>query len=381
MDTRQKKLESISQSLYEQKVLMALNAQPIRKTVLISEIKIVDINAIEWSGNVVKMTDAAFNQFCKIIGVPVTFQRKVGDLFDEQKQINFLNNIRKAVAQADSGKTVTLVVNKIERKIVGVMREDRQLISNKGFLDTVGQVVDKGKLIVNEFAVNDKTGEIIINTTNPNGLFDIEGVKDETHIGGVSFSNSMKNGFLVTPYTNRLVCTNGMIVKGFDDDDINMTNIDHDSMNNFWNKLKQLMKNGFKPLKFDERALKAMNTPSSLDEMEKATRAIMNTLSNQFEVKDIQSWIPLQETLNRFHAAGIDTQSFNSSQFKNARTGTSVWDIIQSITHFSSHDNGFNLTDYARMQLQMAAGQLFGKASYDMENVIASPFNSLKKIR
>jgi len=378
METRSKKLESISQGLYDQKAQAALNAQPIRKTVLISELKIADMNTIEWNGNFVKMSEHAFNQFCKIIGVPVTFQRKVGDLFDQTKSVNFLNNMRKAVAQANSGQTITLVVNRAEKKIVGVLKEDRQLISSKGFLDTVGQVVDKGRLIVNDFAVNDKTGEIIINTTNPNGLFDIKGVKDEAHIGGVSFSNSMKDGFLVTPYTNRLVCTNGMIVKGFEDDDINMTNIDQDSMNNFWNKLKGLMKNGFKPSQFDERASKAIHSPASLDEMSKATHSIMKSLGKDFEVKDIQSWVPLQETLNKFHAAGIDTNAFNSAQMKNAKTGTSVWDIIQSVTHFASHDNGFNVDDYQRMQLQMFAGQLFAKKVYDMENLVSSPFNNYK---
>ena len=368
------KLTSISQDLFDKRVIVGINSQPIRRTVSVGDIKIVDTNVIEWNGTPIKMTESAFNQLCKIIGVPVQFNKTVNSLFNEEQHIKFLNNVRNALSRSDNSKSVTLIVNKIQKKIVGVLKEDRQLISNKGFLDTVSQTVDKGNLIVNDFAVNDNTGEIIINTTNPNGYFDVKGVKDEAHIGGVTFANSMKSGFEVTPYTNRLVCTNGMIVKGFSDDDIHMNNLSNDSMNIFWKKLGNLIKNNFKPGLFDERVIKAMNTPASLSELTAGSQALMKNLDATFEVKDVQSWIPLQQTLNKYHAAGIDTNNFNQFQMKNAKTGTSVWDLLQSITHWASHDNGFNLSEMDRIHLQMFAGNMFAKKTYDFENIVKSPY-------
>ena len=71
--------------------------------------------------------------------------------------------------------------------------------------------------------------------------------------------------------------------------------------------------------------------------------------------------------------AGIDTVTMSKEQKKNAKTGTSVWDLLNGLTHFSTHDNGFAISDDSRRRLQVQAGGLLVK-EFDMSNLVASPF-------
>jgi hypothetical protein len=59
---------------------------------------------------------------------------------------------------------------------------------------------------------------------------------------------------------------------------------------------------------------------------------------------------------------------------KNAKTGTSVWEVINGLTHFATHDNGIRVDESSRRNIQVLAGQLLAKSSYDMQNMVASPF-------
>jgi 3-deoxy-D-manno-octulosonic acid (KDO) 8-phosphate synthase len=71
----------------------------------------------------------------------------------------------------------------------------------------------------------------------------------------------------------------------------------------------------------------------------------------------------------------LDPLFLNDDQKKNAKTGTSVYELIQGITHFASHDNGFKVNDYDRRVLQVNAANLLTKKSFDMANQVLSPFN------
>ena len=59
---------------------------------------------------------------------------------------------------------------------------------------------------------------------------------------------------------------------------------------------------------------------------------------------------------------------------RTARTGTPVWDVINGVTHFATHNNGIKITDSDRSALQMEAGRILSKSKFDVQNLIKSPF-------
>ena len=106
--------------------------------------------------------------------------------------------------------------------------------------------------------------------------------------------------------------------------------------------------------------------------MYKVKTAIKNA-AKDITPEELESWLPVKSTEAAYHRIGVDTHLLRAGQLKNAKTDTSVWDLINGLTHFATHDNGFNLDDYKRRQLQMTAGQLLTD-EHDMANFVRSPF-------
>ena len=142
-------------------------------------------------------------------------------------------------------------------------------------------------------------------------------------------------------------------------------------MESFWAQLNDLANRGFKPSMFEDKVRLAMNTRASLFELETA-HDNLKFLSDA-DHKELEAWTPLHTTRARFHAANVDTIFLSNAQKKGAKTGTSIWDLVNGLTHFATHDNGFKIDDYDRRRIQVQASQLLTK-DYDMANIIASPF-------
>ena len=287
----------------------------------------------------------------------------------------FINTIKNIMSTKGSGSsTVTLVLSKKDRKIVAVHKTARNLISNGGMLDVVNRVIDENKLDVVDFSVGEN-GEVAVNAVNLKEQWDVEGLKDEVFHGGISFVNNPKNGFIVSPYINRLICANGMVSRGFQEQ-FKLTSTDGNAMQKFFSDMSNLAKTGFKPEKFVERVKEAHSLKASLAEMFKVSKAIKGATPD-ITKEEMESWVPVNYTTAAYHRIGIDTHTLRQGQLKNAKTDTSVWDLINGLTHFATHDNGFEIDDYNRRGLQIVAGQLLSD-EHDLSNFVRDPFTSYR---
>jgi hypothetical protein len=188
----------------------------------------------------------------------------------------------------------------------------------------------------------------------------------------MAFTNSPDFGFSASPYIQRLICANGMIGTAFEET-MRLGQMSVSTMDLFQVRMEEMAARGFKPRTFDEACEKAINTNASLFEMER-----IHTMLQKFSDADhdeLETWVPLHNTRTAFNAAKLDPLFLNDDQKKNAKTGTSVYELIQGITHFASHDNGFKVNDYDRRVLQVNAANLLTKKSFDMANQVLSPFN------
>jgi hypothetical protein len=91
------------------------------------------------------------------------------------------------------------------------------------------------------------------------------------------------------------------------------------------------------------------------------------------EYKELEAWVPLQATRAKYHLHGLDTITMSKEQKKNAKTGTPIWEVINGLTHFSTHDNGFRIDDTDRRRMQVEAGRMLTK-EFDMANIVKSPY-------
>ena len=361
-------LTTFSQELFDRKSQEAISKTPIRKEVPLKDIEVVKDDLLRVGDTNIPMTADAFKGVCRAVGLPVGFDKTFSSAFGDKARQALVNRLKTAV-QAKGNSTVSLVVNPHDKRIIGVQKDPRDLVSNQTFVDTSKSIIDKYGLEISDYSIN-SDGGVVINAMSLRDGWGLDGLKDEDFYGGITFSNSPAKGFQVSPYLHRLVCANGMIGVAFSET-MSLGQMDGFSMERFWTQLNALADRGFRPLEFENRVRLAMNTKASLAEMESAHDSLKSYSDAQH--RELESWVPFHTTRARFHAHGVDTVMLSQAQKKGAKTGTSVWDLVNGVTHFATHDNGFKIEDFNRRKLQVEASRLLSKP-FDMANVISTPY-------
>jgi hypothetical protein len=363
-------IQTLSNSLIEQRKVATLEAQNLRKVVPFRDINLIDGESIEYNGQRINLTKNAFKNLLGLLGMSNQFAQKFETLFTKEAKSQFINTMKNAMA-SNSGKLseVTLVLNPVSKSVVAITKKDQFGISNQQFMGVAENIIDNHGMNVTNWSVDPGTGIVTINAFNPNANFAVQGLSDEVFTGGVTFQNSPKDGFQVLPYVNRQFCTNGLTT-AFAEESYTLNSLDQGSMEKFFENMNNLRKNNFAPAGFADRVRAAHSTPASLSELQFA-----HNLIEPFAGERADNWIPLAENMNAFYKAGFDT--LNSNQLKHAKSNTSVWSLTNSITHFATHGAGIidtDMQDYNASNLMIKAGGLFGKKSFDHENSMPDLF-------
>jgi hypothetical protein len=370
-------IATLSNTLIDQRKVQTLEAQNLRKVVPFRDINLIDSESIEYQGQKINLTKNAFKNLLGLLGMSNSFAQKFENLFTKEAKSQFINTMKNAMA-SNSGKLseITLVLNPISKSVVAITKKDQFGISNQQFMGVAENIIDNHGMDVTNWSVDPGTGIITINAFNPNATFAVQGLSDEVFTGGVTFKNSPKDGFQVLPYINRQWCTNGM-TQSFAEEAYTLNSLDQGSMEKFFENMNDLRKNNFAPTGFGDRVRAAHNTPASLSELQFA-----HNLIEPFAGERADNWIPLAENMNAFYRAGFDT--LNANQMKHAKSNTSVWDVINGVTHFATHGSGIidtTMQDYNASDLMVKSGNLFGKKSFDHENTMPDLFGGRELVR
>ena len=370
-------IATLSNTLIEQRKVATLEAQNLRKVVPFRDINLIDGESIEYNGQKINLTKSAFKNLLGLLGMSNQFAQKFETLFTKEAKSQFINTMKNAMA-SNSGKLseVTLVLNPVSKSVVAITKKDQFGISNQQFMGVAENIIDNHGMNVTNWSVDPGNGIITINAFNPNANFAVQGLSDEVFTGGVTFQNSPKDGFQVLPYINRQWCTNGLTAP-MAQEAYTLNSLDQGSMEKFFENMNELRKNNFAPTGFADRVRAAHNTPASLNELQFA-----HNLIEPFAGERADNWIPLAENMNMFYKAGFE--SLNSNQMKHAKSNTSVWDVINGVTHFATHGAGIidtNMQDYNASDLMVKSGNLFGKKSFDHENTMPDLFGGRELVR
>ena len=370
-------IATLSNTLIEQRKVQTLEAQNLRKVVPFRDITLIDGESIEYNGTRINITKSAFKNLLGLLGMSNQFATKFENLFTKEAKAQFINTMKNAMA-SNSGRLseVTLVLNPITKAVVAITKKEEFGISNQQFMQVAENIIDNHSMDVTNWSVDPGTGIITINAFNPKANFAVQGLSDEVFTGGVTFQNSPKDGFQVLPYVNRQWCTNGLTTP-FAQEAYTLNSLDQASMEKFFENLNGLRKNNFAPTGFADRVRAAHNTPASLHELQFA-----HNLIEPFAGERSDNWVPLAENMNAFYKAGFE--SMTSEQMKHAKSNTSVWDVVNGVTHFATHGAGIidtNMQDYNASELMVKSGNLFGKKSFDHENTMPDIFIGRELVR
>ena len=365
-------IATLSSTAIQNRKAETLNSQSIRKTIAVRDINLIDDTTIEYQGKRLEITKDAFKSLMKLIGMSATFAKKFESLFNAETKAKFVNQMKNAMAAQLN--EITIILSPTTKKVVGFSKNATDLISHERFINLTDQIIDQHGFEVTNWGVDANKGSVIVNVMNPKAQFDLKGLglSDEVFTAGLTLKNSPFGGIQVMPYVNRMWCTNGLTT-ALANETYSLQNLSSESMENFFQHMSQLRKNGFVPTDFANTVKLATETPASLWEMERGYNTIKGMVGAQAD-----SWIPLNDNYSAYTKAGMNPENFTAAQKKNARTDQSIWSVVNGMTHVATHapeQLAFNMTDKDSTNLMVQAGNIFGK-EFDLGNTIRSPFAS-----
>jgi hypothetical protein len=366
-------MEYLSDKIFKERSAEAANLKPIRKELSLSEFQIEGNDKIIIDGQPIKISQKAFGKLLKRLRIPPAFANRFTDQFGEDG-LKQLMAMLKSHKSSKNDTRVTLLANPKTMVIDDILPAGTAAISNEAFVDFSSNIIDRFDLKPTQFGTDD-LGGVIINTVNDKNMFSVDGMKDENFYGGVTFSNIPGEGLVVSPFLERLVCSNGMTSR-IHEDTFKLTSLQPDIINEFNGQMADLASIGFRPMGLFNNVRRASEVQASVSEVHGAMSMLMSkspkTMTNEY----IQRYIPTNRIEKAYEDYSSPIREMNKKQLRTANSGMTIWDAVNGMTNFASNDNNPSLGDFARADIMKAAGKLLNKTNYDFDAIVSTdPFH------
>jgi hypothetical protein len=366
-----KSITTLSQSAFDVKKAEAINTQLMRKEITLSEFNVIDNNHIDVDGVKIEVTDKAFGKLLGRLRIPKAFAKRFSDGFGNDG-LRQLITMMKSAKSSRNEQTVTLLVDPNSRKITDILPAGYASISQESFIDFASRYIDQYNLGVTHMG-SSQYGGTQINCVSPQGMFNVPGMTNEVFNTGVTFRNTPTRGLEVSPYLERLICANGMTSTAFAEN-YGLHNLNDKNINEFNEHMIRMASTNFQPVGLADNIKKAHNTDASLSEMQRAASSLLS-LDKTVDYDYIQRYVPVERAFKAYSTLGADPNTFTKAQMKNAKSGMSVWDVVNGMTNFASNDTKYNINEGKMGNLMVTAGNILCKKQYDTEGVLdINPF-------
>lgn len=359
-------LTTLGTTAFNQKKAEAIRNEVMRKEINLSEFNVIDNTHIEIDGVKIELSAHAFGKLLGRLRIPKAFAKRWTEGFgnDGLKQ---LVNMMKTMKSSKNDQTVTLLVDPREKKVTNILPAGYASISNENFINFAERYIDQYNLDVTDFG-SDPSGGATINCVSQNGIFTVPGMSDEIFSTGVTFRNTPIRGLEVSPYLNRLVCSNGMSSTAFSEN-YGLHELTDKSINEFNEHMISMASTGFQPIGLAEKIKSANQTDASLAEVQRAMSAILST-DKKVDYEYAQRYLPINRAMKAYSDIGAEPSTFTTKQLQNAKSGMSVWEVVNGMTNFASNDSKYNLDDHKTGNLMVTAGNLLMKKNFDTEALL-----------
>lgn len=361
-----KNVTTLGTAAFESKKQEAIRNEVMRKELNLSEFNVIDNTHIEIDGVKIELSQHAFGKLLGRLRIPKAFAKRFAEGFgnDGLKQ---LVQMMKSMKSSKNDQTITLLVDPREKKVTNILPGGYASISNENFINFAERYIDQYDLDVTDFG-SDPNGGATINCVSKNGIFTVPGMSDEVFNTGVTFRNTPIRGLEVSPYLNRLVCSNGMTSTAFSET-YGLHQLNDKSINEFNDHMISMASTGFQPIGLADKIKTANQTDASLAEVQKAMSAILST-DKKVDFDYAQRYIPINRAMKAYSDLGAEPSTFTTKQLQNAKSGMSIWEVVNGMTNFASNDNKYNIDDHQTGNLMVTAGNLLMKKNYDTEALL-----------
>ena len=361
-----KELTTLSPTAFQARKAEAVRNEVMRKEISLSEFNVIDNTHIEVDGVKIELTPFAFKRLLGRLRIPTAFAKRFSDGFGTDG-LQQLVQMMKTMKSSKNDQTVTLLVDPREKKITNILPAGYASISNEAFIDFAEGYINQYGLEVKDFG-SDPNGGATINCVSPNSIFTVPGMSDEVFNTGVTFRNTPTRGLEVSPYLNRLVCSNGMTSTSFSET-YGLHELTDKSISEFNDHMISMASTGFQPVGLADKIKMANNTDASIAEVQRAMSTML-TADKKIDFEYMQRYLPINRVMKAYSDIGAEPSTFTTKQLQNAKSGLSIWEVVNGITNFASNDTRYNIDDHKTSNLMVSAGNLLMKKNFDTEALI-----------
>ena len=361
-----KELTTLSPTAFQARKAEAVRNEVMRKEISLSEFNVIDNTHIEVDGVKIELTPFAFKRLLGRLRIPTAFAKRFETGFGSDG-LQQLVQMMKTMKSSKNDQTVTLLVDPRAKKVTNILPAGYASISNEAFVDFAEGYINQYGLEVKDFG-SDPSGGATINCVSPNSVFSVPGMSDEVFNTGVTFRNTPTRGLEVSPYLNRLVCSNGMSSTAFSET-YGLHELTDKSISEFNEHMIQMASTGFQPVGLADKIKMANNTDASIAEVQRAMSAMLST-DKKIDFEYMQRYLPINRVMKAYSDIGAEPSTFTTKQLQNAKSGLSIWEVVNGITNFASNDEKYNIDDHKTGNLMVSAGNLLMKKNFDTEALI-----------
>lgn len=358
---------TLSNTLVETKKKEAVNAQSLTKRVSTGDLKLINDTHVEVNGHTVKITKDAYKSLIKSLDLPQSFTSKLDRLFNNKSKIDFINTLSRAIATLGT-KSLNVILSPISKTIVGFTKAS-SIITNESFFKLSDRIVDGQGFKLVDMNVNPTTGGVSMNAMLDQTEHNIKGLTNEAFKAGLTISNNPLTGIQVSPYINRLWCSNGCTTQ-MAQETYQLNDLSVAGTSKFFEHINELRKSNFIPAGYGDKVRSAATTKASIAEVDRAFKLI-----EPFMGERAQSVIPKDRNYNAYSKMGVDLKD-GSVDKKMCESNQSVWSLVNAITWTATNSDKVlenNIQDSDRVNLQVAGGNLLD-SKYHLANRFRSPF-------
>ena len=361
-----KELTTLSPTAFQARKAEAVRNEVMRKEISLSEFNVIDNTHIEVDGVKIELTPFAFKRLLGRLRIPTAFAKRFESGFGSDG-LQQLVQMMKTMKSSKNDQTVTLLVDPRAKKVTNILPAGYASISNEAFIDFAEGYINQYGLEVKDFG-SDPSGGATINCVSPNSVFQVPGMSDEVFNTGVTFRNTPTRGLEVSPYLNRLVCSNGMTSTSFSET-YGLHELTDKSIREFNDHMISMASTGFQPVGLADKIKSANNTDASIAEVQRAMSAMLST-DKKIDYEYMQRYLPINRVMKAYSDIGAEPSTFTTKQLQNAKSGLSIWEVVNGITNFASNDTRYNIDDHKTGNLMVSAGNLLMKKNFDTEALI-----------
>lgn len=354
---------TIGQSEFDKLKKTAIQYEPFQKTIALEQLSFLTLETVDVMGAKFGISKNAIKSLSNLVGIPLTTSERLKGNLGEDFTVRLLNSLKEMLSKMKSTE-VDLIVDR--NRIIQSIAKSSNLskkITNASFFDIIEPVIEQNNFTCTHFAVQED-GSVDIALMSPNKI-NVGGIDEEVFKPGFKFSNNIR-GFYTDSYVNRLFCTNGMVTPD-SKTTYKLDAIGGHELNGYYEHLKKLQNSNFVSPDFFDKVKMTMDSKASVSEVESAINTMLNN-SRAKESVDVQRFLDLRGTYLDYMAADNPIDKISHEARKSAPTQYSVWDVINAMTDFGSHDHGFEVKN--PMYIQTAAGRILSKTP-DLKNIIS----------